>query len=162
MNARVEPHKDAVILPEGQHLDNPLSKAIHDALPEGTTFGFNGAAGSDTARPARLPATASHGGRVINADVTTATRACQRHARRRTSPVIVVDPGSVVDRGYPGTPDQPPSPDQPRKCDGSGGCACCGAGLRGSWHTAPGRGGHANCDTIRPARRLTIEAIIGL
>jgi len=45
MNAPVEPHEDAVLLPEGQHLDSPLSKAIHDALPEGTTFGFNGAAG---------------------------------------------------------------------------------------------------------------------
>jgi hypothetical protein len=37
-----EPHEDAVFLPEGQNLDSPLSMAIIDALPEGTTFGFNG------------------------------------------------------------------------------------------------------------------------
>jgi hypothetical protein len=40
-----EPPEDAVFLPEGQQLDSPLSKAIVDALPEGTTFGFN--AGAD-------------------------------------------------------------------------------------------------------------------
>lgn len=40
-----EPPEDAVFLPEGQQLDSPLSKAIVDALPEGTTFGFN--AGGD-------------------------------------------------------------------------------------------------------------------
>jgi hypothetical protein len=34
-----------VFLPEGQQLDSPLSMAIVDALPEGTTFGFNGAEG---------------------------------------------------------------------------------------------------------------------
>jgi Clp amino terminal domain, pathogenicity island component len=45
MNAPVEPHEDAVFLPEGQQLDGPLSRAIVDALPEGTTFGFNGADG---------------------------------------------------------------------------------------------------------------------
>ena len=45
MNAPVEPHEDAVFLPEGQQLDSPLSEAIIDALPEGTTFGFNGADG---------------------------------------------------------------------------------------------------------------------
>jgi hypothetical protein len=39
------PAEDAVFLPEGQHLDSPLSRAIVDALPEGTTFGFNGAGG---------------------------------------------------------------------------------------------------------------------
>jgi hypothetical protein len=44
-NAPVGPHEDAVFLPEGQQLDSPLSKAIVDALPEGTTFGFNGAGG---------------------------------------------------------------------------------------------------------------------
>jgi hypothetical protein len=44
-NAPVGPHEDAVFLPEGQQLDSPLSEAIIDALPEGTTFGFNGADG---------------------------------------------------------------------------------------------------------------------
>ena len=38
MHAPVEPHEDAVFLPEGQQLDGPLSRAIIDALPEGTTF----------------------------------------------------------------------------------------------------------------------------
>jgi hypothetical protein len=33
---------DAVFLPEGLGLDAPLRRAIADALPEGTTFGFNG------------------------------------------------------------------------------------------------------------------------
>jgi len=45
MDAPVGPAEDAVFLPEGQHLDGPLSSAIADALPEGTTFGFNGAGG---------------------------------------------------------------------------------------------------------------------
>jgi hypothetical protein len=36
------PPEDAVILPEGQELDSPLRRAIADALPDGTTFGFNG------------------------------------------------------------------------------------------------------------------------
>jgi Clp amino terminal domain, pathogenicity island component len=44
MNAPVRPHEDAVFLPEGQQLDSPLSTAIIGALPEGTTFGFNGRA----------------------------------------------------------------------------------------------------------------------
>jgi Clp amino terminal domain, pathogenicity island component len=44
-NAPVRPHEDAVFLPAGQQLDSPLSKAIIDALPEGATFGFNGADG---------------------------------------------------------------------------------------------------------------------
>jgi hypothetical protein len=35
------PAEDAVFLPEGQELDGPLRKAVVDALPEGTTFGFN-------------------------------------------------------------------------------------------------------------------------
>ena len=35
------PPEDAVFLPEGQEMDGPLRKAIIDALPEGTTFGFN-------------------------------------------------------------------------------------------------------------------------
>ncbi len=43
MNAAVGPAEDAVFLPEGQQLDSPLSSAIVDALPEGSTFGFNGA-----------------------------------------------------------------------------------------------------------------------
>lgn len=42
MNAPAGPHADAVFLPEGQQLDSPLSSAIIDALPEGSTFGFNG------------------------------------------------------------------------------------------------------------------------
>jgi hypothetical protein len=33
--------EDAVILPEGQELDSPLRRAIADALPDGTTLGFN-------------------------------------------------------------------------------------------------------------------------
>jgi hypothetical protein len=45
MNAPVGPAEDAVFLPEGQQLDGSLSSAIVDALPEGTTFGFNGADG---------------------------------------------------------------------------------------------------------------------
>jgi hypothetical protein len=40
-NAPAGPGKDAVFLPEGQGMDGPLSRAIADALPEGTTFGFN-------------------------------------------------------------------------------------------------------------------------
>ena len=32
---------EAVFLPEGQGMDGPLASAIADALPEGTTFGFN-------------------------------------------------------------------------------------------------------------------------
>jgi hypothetical protein len=35
------PPENAVFLPEGQQMDGPLSRAIADALPEGTTFGFN-------------------------------------------------------------------------------------------------------------------------
>jgi hypothetical protein len=34
------PPQDAVFLPEGQEMDSPLRRAIVDALPEGTTFGF--------------------------------------------------------------------------------------------------------------------------
>jgi hypothetical protein len=36
------PPDDAVFLPEGQELDGPLRRAIADALPDGTTFAFNG------------------------------------------------------------------------------------------------------------------------
>lgn len=43
-SAPVGPHEDAVFLPEGQQLDSPLLRAISDALPEGTNFGFNGRA----------------------------------------------------------------------------------------------------------------------
>jgi len=35
------PPGDAVFLPAGQELDGPLRRAIVDALPEGTTFGFS-------------------------------------------------------------------------------------------------------------------------
>jgi hypothetical protein len=35
------PPEDAVILPEGFVLDSPLTRAIADALPDNTTFGFN-------------------------------------------------------------------------------------------------------------------------
>ena len=35
------PPDDAVFLPEGQEMDGPLRRAIADALPDGTTFGFN-------------------------------------------------------------------------------------------------------------------------
>ena len=45
MNAPIEPGEDAVFLPPGQPFDGPLGRAIVDALPEGTTFGFNGADG---------------------------------------------------------------------------------------------------------------------
>jgi len=44
-NAPVGPAEDVVFLPEGQQLDGPLTRAIVDALPEGTNFGFNGADG---------------------------------------------------------------------------------------------------------------------
>lgn len=35
------PPDDAVFLPEGQEMDGPLRRALADALPEGTTFGFS-------------------------------------------------------------------------------------------------------------------------
>jgi hypothetical protein len=35
------PPEDAVLLPAGQGMDSSLSRAIADALPDGTTFGFN-------------------------------------------------------------------------------------------------------------------------
>jgi hypothetical protein len=35
------PPEDAVFLPEGQEMGGPLRRAIADALPEGTTFGFS-------------------------------------------------------------------------------------------------------------------------
>ena len=34
------PPENAVFLEEGQQLDAPLRRAVADALPEGTTFGF--------------------------------------------------------------------------------------------------------------------------
>jgi Clp amino terminal domain, pathogenicity island component len=40
-NAPPGPHEGAVFLPEGQEMDSPLRRAIVDALPDGTTFGFN-------------------------------------------------------------------------------------------------------------------------
>jgi Clp amino terminal domain, pathogenicity island component len=39
---------DAVFLPEGQKMEGPLPGAIIEALPEGTTFGFNYDAGGRT------------------------------------------------------------------------------------------------------------------
>jgi hypothetical protein len=48
-NARTnDPPTDAVFLPEGQEMDGPLRKAVIDALPEGSTFGFNHADGERT------------------------------------------------------------------------------------------------------------------
>jgi hypothetical protein len=35
------PPENAVFLPEGQEFDAPLRRAIVDALPDGTTYGFN-------------------------------------------------------------------------------------------------------------------------
>lgn len=35
------PPENAVFLPEGRELDSPLSRAIADALPDNTTYGFN-------------------------------------------------------------------------------------------------------------------------
>jgi hypothetical protein len=42
------PPEGAVFLPEGQKMDSPLSRAIADALPDGTTFGFSGGTGERT------------------------------------------------------------------------------------------------------------------
>jgi Clp amino terminal domain, pathogenicity island component len=42
------PPDDAVFLPEGQEMDGPLRRAVADALPEGTTFGFSSDAGERT------------------------------------------------------------------------------------------------------------------
>ena len=33
--------EDAAFLPEGQEMDGPLRRAVADALPEGTMFGFS-------------------------------------------------------------------------------------------------------------------------
>jgi hypothetical protein len=44
-NAPVGPAEGAVFLPEGQQLDSPLLSALSDTVPEGATFGFNGADG---------------------------------------------------------------------------------------------------------------------
>jgi hypothetical protein len=41
------PPEDAVFLPKGQEMNGPLRRAIIDALPEGTTFGFNGGGDGD-------------------------------------------------------------------------------------------------------------------
>jgi hypothetical protein len=40
-NAPPGPHEGAVFLPEGQAMDSALRRAIVEALPDGTTFGFN-------------------------------------------------------------------------------------------------------------------------
>jgi hypothetical protein len=42
------PSAGAVLLPEGQEMDSPLTRAIVDALPDGTTFGFNSGGGERT------------------------------------------------------------------------------------------------------------------
>jgi hypothetical protein len=36
-----DPPEGAAFLPEGQEMDGPLRRAVADALPEGTTFGFS-------------------------------------------------------------------------------------------------------------------------
>jgi hypothetical protein len=42
MNAAASgPPENAVFLPEGQEFDSPLRRAIADALPDNTTYGFN-------------------------------------------------------------------------------------------------------------------------
>lgn len=40
-NAPTGPSEHAVFLPDGEKMDGPLSEAIIDALPAGSTFGFN-------------------------------------------------------------------------------------------------------------------------
>src|SRR5580658_969514 len=55
------------------------------------------------------------------------TRHHWRHAKRRNSLVVVVDPGPAVDRGHGDAPGPPRSPDPPRRCDERGGCEDCGA-----------------------------------
>lgn len=47
-NAPAGPPEDAVYLPDGQEMDGPLSRAIADALPDDTTFGFNSTGGERT------------------------------------------------------------------------------------------------------------------
>lgn len=47
-NAPPGPREGAVFLPEGQAMDSPLRRAIAEALPDGTTFGFNCDAGERT------------------------------------------------------------------------------------------------------------------
>jgi hypothetical protein len=47
-NAPARAPADAVFLPDGQVLDGPLMRAIVDALPAGTTYGFNRDAGGRT------------------------------------------------------------------------------------------------------------------
>jgi hypothetical protein len=42
------PPAGAVFLPEGQEMDGPLTRALADALPDGTTFGFNTSADERT------------------------------------------------------------------------------------------------------------------
>ncbi len=42
------PPADAVVLPQGVELDSPLLEAIHEALPPGTTYGFNSDASGRT------------------------------------------------------------------------------------------------------------------
>ena len=47
-NAPLRAPADAVFLPDGQVLDSALMRAVTDALPDGTTFGFNRDAGGRT------------------------------------------------------------------------------------------------------------------
>jgi len=47
-NAPARAPADAVFRPAGLALDSPLTRAIADALPDGTTFGFNNDAGGRT------------------------------------------------------------------------------------------------------------------
>jgi hypothetical protein len=47
-NAPPRPGAGAVFLPEGQEMDGPLRRAVADALPDGTTFGFNDDPGERT------------------------------------------------------------------------------------------------------------------
>ncbi len=49
------PPDGAVFLPEGQEMDGPLRRAIIDALPEGTTFGFNSGTDERTWMPVTGP-----------------------------------------------------------------------------------------------------------
>jgi hypothetical protein len=72
------PPEDAVYLPDGQEMDGPLSRAIADALPDDTTFGFNRTGGERTwvrliGRDDRLGAAATR--LVLNRALTSLGRA---------------------------------------------------------------------------------------
>jgi Clp amino terminal domain, pathogenicity island component len=70
------PPEDAVFLPEGQEMDGPLRRAIVDALPEGTTFGFSSDADERTWMQVIGPGDSSPGpgGSVTSCRVTSVTR----------------------------------------------------------------------------------------